>query len=56
MHEGRWPGAVFWMWLCAFAAMLVINFFALKISTIVLLLLAGGLSLGIFLGKGGKKA
>ena len=42
--------------ICAFAAMLVINFFALKISTIVLLLLAGGLSLGIFLGKGGKKA
>lgn len=41
---------------CAFIAMLVINFFALKISTIALLLLAGAVSLGIFLGKGGKKA
>ena len=41
---------------CAFIAMLVINFFALKISTIALLLLAGGVSLGFFLGKGGKKA
>lgn len=41
---------------CAFIAMLVINFFALKISTIALLLLAGGINLGFFLGKGGKKA
>ena len=41
---------------CAFIAMLVINFFALKISTIALLLLAGGVSLGFFLGKGGNKA
>ena len=41
---------------CAFIAMLMINFFALKISTIALLLLAGGVSLGFFLGKGGKKA
>lgn len=41
---------------CAFCAMLVINFFALKVSTIALLLLAGAVSLGIFLGKGGKKA
>ena len=41
---------------CAFIAMLVINFFALKISTIALLLLAGAVSLGIFLRKGGKKA
>ena len=41
---------------CAFAAMLVINFFALKISTIALLLLSGAVSLGFFLGKGGKKA
>lgn len=41
---------------CAFIAMLVINFFALKISTIALLLLAGGVSLGFFLRKGGKKA
>ena len=41
---------------CVFAAMLVINFFALKISTIALLLLSGAVSLGFFLGKGGKKA
>lgn len=41
---------------CAFGAMLAINFFALKISTIALLLLSGAVSLGIFLRKGGKKA
>ena len=44
---------------CAFGAMLVINFFALKISTIALLLLSGAVSLGFFLGKwekGGGKA
>ena len=34
---------------CAFAAMLVINFLSLKISSITLLLLAGAISLGIFL-------
>ena len=36
---------------CAFAAMLMINFFALNISTIALLLIAGAVSLGFFLGK-----
>ena len=36
---------------CAFTAMLVINFLSLKISTIALLLLAGCVSLGIFLAK-----
>jgi chromate transporter len=43
---------------CAFAAMLVINFLSLNISSIALLLLAGAVSLGIFLcrPKGGKKA
>ena len=34
---------------CAFAAMLVINFLSLKISSITLLLLAGAISLGFFL-------
>ena len=34
---------------CAFAAMLVINFLSLKISSITLLLIAGAVSLGIFL-------
>ena len=42
---------------CAFAAVLVINFLSLKISTIVLLLLAGTVSFSIFLCKkaGGAK-
>ena len=41
---------------CAFAAMLTINFLSLKISSITLLLLAGAVSLGIFLchQKGGS--
>ena len=41
---------------CAFAAMLTINFLSLKISSITLLLLAGAVSLGIFLchQKGGN--
>ena len=43
---------------CAFFAMLVINFLSLNISSIALLLLAGIVSLGIFLcrPKGGKGA
>ena len=43
---------------CAFAAMLVINFLSLNVSSIALLLLAGAVSLGIFLcrPKGGKEA
>ena len=43
---------------CAFVAMLVINFLSLNISSIALLLLAGIVSLGIFLcrPKGGKEA
>ena len=42
---------------CAFAAMLVINFLSLKVSSIALLLLAGTVSLSIFLCKkaGGAK-
>ena len=43
---------------CAFVAMLVINFLSLKISSITLLLLAGAVSLGIFLCQqkgGGRK-
>ena len=42
---------------CAFAAMLVINFLSLKVSSIALLLLAGCISLAIFLGRkaGGAK-
>jgi len=42
---------------CAFAAMLTINFLSLKISSITLLLLAGAVSLGIFLchQKGGSR-
>lgn len=34
---------------CAFAAMLVINFLALNISTIALMIAAGAVSLGVFL-------
>ena len=34
---------------CACAAMLLINFLALKISSIALMLIAGSVSLGIFL-------
>ena len=43
---------------CAFAAMLTINFLSLNVSSIALLLLAGAVSLGIFLcrPKGGKEA
>ena len=36
---------------CAFAAMLTINFLALRISSITLMLIAGFVSLAIFLGK-----
>ena len=36
---------------CAFAAMLTINFLALRISSITLMLIAGFVSLSIFLGK-----
>lgn len=38
---------------CGFAALLLINIFSLKISSIVLMLLAAAISLGIFLVKGG---
>ena len=40
---------------CAFAAMLLVNFFALKISSIALMLLAGSISLALFAMKGGAK-
>lgn len=39
---------------CAFAAMLVINVFALRISSVVLMLLAGCVSLALFIAKGAK--
>ena len=37
---------------CAFAAMLMIDFFALNISSVALMLLAGGVSLALFSAKG----
>lgn len=43
--------------ICACAVMLVVNFLALHLSTIALMLLAGGVSLGLYLfapGKGGQ--
>ena len=41
--------------LCAFVAMLLINIFALKISSITLMLIGAAVSLLIFLSKGGAK-
>lgn len=41
--------------LCAFVAMLLINIFALKISSITLMLIGATVSLLIFLSKGGAK-
>ena len=41
--------------LCAFVAMLLINIFALKISSITLMLVGAAVSLLIFLSKGGAK-
>ena len=41
--------------LCAFAAMLLINIFALKISSITLMLCGAAVSLLIFLSKGGAR-
>ncbi len=41
--------------LCACAAMLVIDFFALRVSSIVLMLIAAAVSLSAFLAKGGAK-
>ncbi len=38
--------------LCAFALMLVINFFSLRFSSVALMLMAGMISLGIFCAKG----
>jgi len=44
---------------CAFAVMLTVNFLSLKFSSITLMLIAGTVSLAIFLAKdrkgGGKK-
>ncbi|MDO4740453.1 MAG: chromate transporter [Eubacteriales bacterium] len=37
---------------CSFAAMLLINLFSLRFSSIALMLLAGAVSLGLFLAKG----
>ncbi len=41
--------------LCACAAMLVIDFFALRVSSIVLMLIAAAVSFSVFLAKGGAK-
>ena len=41
---------------CAFAIMLLSNIFALKISTITLLLAAAAVSLSVFVLKGGDRA
>ena len=41
--------------LCAFVAMLLINIFSLKISSITLMLIGAAVSLLIFLSKGGAK-
>jgi len=41
---------------CAFAAMLLINFFSLKISSITLMLLCACVSLALFAAKGAPKA
>lgn len=40
---------------CAFAAMLAVNIFSLRISSIVLMLLAGSISLALFLAKGAQE-
>ncbi|MBO4290011.1 MAG: chromate transporter [Lachnospiraceae bacterium] len=42
--------------ICGFAAMLAINLFSVKISSIVLMLAAAAVSLAVFLVKGGPKA
>jgi len=39
--------------LCAFCVMLAVNFLSLKLSSITLMLVAGTVSLAVFLGKGG---
>ena len=40
---------------CAFVAVLLVNFLSLKLSTIVLMLVAGAVSLAVHLRKGGNK-
>jgi len=40
---------------CAFAIMLAVNFLSLKLSAIALMIAAGTVSLGVYLGKGGGK-
>ena len=42
--------------VCGFVAMLLINIFSLKISSIALMLVAGAVSLGLFLAKGAPEA
>ena len=49
MHKKVWPRAVM---ACAFVCMLLINVFALKISSITLMLLAAAVSLSVFIAKG----
>jgi hypothetical protein len=41
--------------VCAFVAVLLVNFLSLKLSTIVLMLAAGSVSLALHLRKGGNK-
>ena len=52
------PGAVLWMMLSALVAMLLINCFALRLSSIALMLIAGTVSLTLFLAtnKTGRRA
>ena len=41
--------------VCAFAVVLLVNFLSLKLSAIVLMLVAGTVSLAVHLGKGGNR-
>ncbi len=52
MHKKVWPRTVM---ACSFVCMLLINVFALKISSITLMLLAAAVSLSVFVAKGGPK-
>ena len=49
MPKKRFPRAVM---LCAFAAMLMVNLFALSFSSVSLMLIAGFVSLALFIAKG----
>ena len=53
MQKKPLPRAVM---ICSAAAMLVVNFLSLRVSSILLMLLAAAVSLALFLCQGGKKA